>query len=96
MVAQTILNQMGGSKFVAMTGAKYLIDLGNGLQFKLPRIRSCKINSVRIVLNHFDTYDVEFGHVGKCDYAIIKSVNGVYADQLQQLFTQATGLDTHL
>ena len=96
MIAQTILNQMGGSKFVAMTGAKYLIDLGNGLQFKLPRIRGCKVNSVRIVLNHANTYDVEFGCVGRCGYAVIKSANGVYADQLQQLFTRTTGLDTHL
>jgi len=30
MVAKTILEQLGSGKFIAMTGSKDLIDLGNG------------------------------------------------------------------
>ena len=32
MVAKTILEQLGGGKFIAMTGSREFIDLGNGLR----------------------------------------------------------------
>lgn len=37
MVAKTILEQLGGGKFIAMTGSKDFIDLGNGLRMNLAR-----------------------------------------------------------
>ncbi len=36
-IAQTILTQLGGNRFLAMAGAKQLVDLGNGLQFAIGR-----------------------------------------------------------
>ena len=37
MVAKTILEQLGSGKFIAMTGSKEFIDLGNGLRMNLAR-----------------------------------------------------------
>ena len=37
MVAKTILEQLGGGKFIAMTGSRDFIDLGNGLRMNLAR-----------------------------------------------------------
>lgn len=33
MIAKTILQQIGGKRFAAMTGSKDFIDMGNGLRF---------------------------------------------------------------
>lgn len=32
MIAKTILEQIGGRRFAAMTGSKDFIDMGNGLR----------------------------------------------------------------
>ena len=37
MIAQTILMQLGGRRFVAFTGSKQLTDMGNGLRMNLAR-----------------------------------------------------------
>ena len=37
-IAQTILQQLGGNAFVAMTGSRNLLDCGSSLRFNLPRI----------------------------------------------------------
>lgn len=39
MVAKTILEQLGGGKFIAMTGCREFIDLGNGLRMNLAKTR---------------------------------------------------------
>ena len=36
-VAKTILEQLGGNKFRMMTGAKNLLNLGDGIAMKLGR-----------------------------------------------------------
>ena len=36
-IAQTILTQLGGNRFLAMTGAKDLVNTGKGLQFAIGR-----------------------------------------------------------
>ena len=58
-VAMTILDQLGGHKFVVMTGAKELVDCGMGLRFKIGRNAS-KANMVTINLNGLDLYDIGF------------------------------------
>ena len=47
MVAKTILEQLGSGKFIAMTGSKDFIDLGNGLRMNLARN---KTSANRLVL----------------------------------------------
>lgn len=96
-IAQTILAQLGGNKFIAMTGAKNLADLGNGLQFKLPsNFAKNKINCVSIKLNEMDLYDVKFFNIRGVNLKTIAVCEDVYSEDLQNIFTDHTGLDTHL
>lgn len=97
MVAQTILQQLGGRRFQMMTGAKNFLNLKNGLSFRIPAtMTKQKINYVKIELNGLDLYDLEFGRIWKLDYKKIKTLENIGAEQLQQVFTQVTGLDTRL
>lgn len=96
-VAQTILQQLGGSKFAAMTGAHTLVDRGRGLGFQLPSRRARHgINSVVVSLDPQDTYTMVF--YARRGLRVSEAVKrqGVFADQLQPIFTEVTGLDTHL
>lgn len=96
-LAQTILEQLGGRKFLAMTGANNLMTFDNGLQIKLPsNFATNGINVVRITLTPADEYDVEFGKLRGLNYKVIETVEGVYCDMLQDVFTSATGLLTSL
>jgi len=100
-VAETILQQLGGNKFRAMVGPKYLgkgkDEKGNEyLSFRLPKSYN-RINYVKVTYNRGkDTYDMEFGLVKKYDYKLVWEIEGVYAEDLQRIFTEKTGLDTHL
>ena len=106
-IAQTILQQLGGGKFVVMTGAKDFVAIENGLQFKLGRNKS-KCNTIRIILTGMDDYIMEFWKISlprwswkKVDYTeykekMLKRYEGLYFDQLQEFFTETTGLYTRL
>jgi hypothetical protein len=99
-IAKTILNQLGGNKFIAMTGAKNFIDGGQYLSFQLPsRFAKNGINAVKITLTSMDLYDIEFIRVNiraKESVKIIASESGIYNNDLQSFFTRNTGLATHL
>ena len=95
-VAQTILKQVGGNRFIAMTGAKTFITTNTGIIFTIGR-NPAKINKVIIDYNSgTDLYDIEFGRIRKNDYKKIKKVTGVYFDQLIPIFEETTGLYTSL
>jgi len=95
-VATEILRQLGGNKFIAMTGSKQFCADDDMLIFKIPGNLS-KANRVRITLNSMDLYDVEFLKINrKFDIIIIKEYNNVYNEDLQDIFTSVTGLETHL
>ena len=99
-IAQTILSQLGGRSFIIMTGARGLIGGENFLMFRLPAgFAKDGINTVKITLDWTDTYifealKVSSGSEQKID--IIEKLDFVYADDLQEIFTRITGLDTHL
>jgi hypothetical protein len=93
-VAQTILAQLGGRKFIAMTGAKNLMAGDNSLQFAIPT--SNKINRVRITLTPADTYTVEFFNVRGYEFKLLSTHDDVYCDQLADVFESSTGLVTTL
>ncbi|EDZ4570188.1 hypothetical protein GVS27_22935 [Salmonella enterica] len=97
-IAVEILNQLGGNKFIAMTGAKNFVWLENGgLIFKLPSNFACNdINLVKIELDPSDTYNVEFFKSRGASLKSIASYTMIYCDQLQDIFTETTGLYTHL
>jgi hypothetical protein len=98
-VANMILAQLGGHRFLAMTGAKSLVGDETSLQFQLPP-RSTKdgINSVRVELEPSDTYRVTFYKINRrsLDVATVMEHEMVYADELRQVFEIATGLRTSL
>lgn len=98
-VANAILAQLGGSRFLAMTGAKNLVGEKDCLAFKLPRgFASNKATHCRITLDASDTYTVEFlkWNARKLDMATLSSEAGIYCDMLRRTFTEATGLDCTL
>lgn len=98
-VANTILEQLGGRRFLVMTGSNNLVGSEHGLSMKLAR-NSTSANALRITLDADDTYTVLFMRVcrvkGELKQTPIKTLSGVYADQLQTIFTDTTGLDTSL
>lgn len=110
MVAETILQQLGGNRFAAMTGAKNFVALENGIKFSIGRNVS-KANMVKITVNSSDLYDVEFIKYTPYKFRITKNgefketkeksvtvekLNGYYSDMLQDGFTRVTGMYTHL
>ncbi len=96
IIAQTILSQLGGNKFIVMTGSKNFISDGNTLRMKLTR-NNAKAQFLSITLNSMDLYDMTFYSLSKDFKMIIKDQkNGIYCDMLQDIFTSVTGLYTHL
>lgn len=98
-IAQTILTQLGGSRFIAMTGAKNLLNGGDYLQFDLPRgFATNKANKCRVTLNASDTYTLTFykWNARKLELTVISEAPDLYADNLRSAFTNATGLDCTL
>lgn len=94
--AQTILAQLGGNRFAAMTGAKQFVGGANFLQFAIGRGAVNKANKVKVSLTADDLYRVEFFNIRGVNVKEIARVDGVYADQLQRVFTAETGFDTRL
>lgn len=109
-VAQTILNQLGGNRFILFTGSKDLIALDGGLRMALARNGS-RANRLDVTLNGDDTYTMRFyrhtnggltvnRRKGTAEFKEPKDTDvrvfeHIYCDQLQELFTEATGLYTH-
>lgn len=96
-VAQTIYSQLGGNKFAVITGAKHFIgskEKDNFLAFDFKMCR--KANKCKITLNAMDLYDIEFFKMkpSKMECPKVKEFNGVYSDQLTDIFKSFTGLDT--
>jgi len=80
-----------------MTGANTFMkdDKNYEMSFRVPRAKD-GINFVKIRLNGKDLYDMEFGMIRGFKYFPKKIVNDVYNDQLQEMFTDNTGLYTSL
>ena len=91
-VANTILSQLGGRRFIIMTGAKHFIDNGSGLSFHIPTNNKNRITGIRIELNGTDLYDLFFYK----KFDLFKEYNDIYNDQLQEIFTRETGMFTRL
>jgi hypothetical protein len=101
-IARTILHQLGGRKFMVMTGAHTFVSTRKGLKFSLPggggRVK-VGINLVTIELLPLDLYRVTFSRVRASTIVRVDEVmkyEQVLAERLQDVFTEATGLRTHL
>jgi len=94
--AKVILSQLGGSKFIAMTGAKNFGVGNTGLSMSIGK------NSKRIT--HFivdynrgkDLYNLEFVRLWGGKRISVKKLKSVYFDDLQYHFKKYTGLNTRL
>ncbi|EAB3660521.1 hypothetical protein EGA70_14670 [Salmonella enterica] len=97
-IAVEILNQLGGKRFIAMTGAKKFVYLEKGgLIFRLSsNFARSGINLIKIELDPSDTYNVCFYKSRGGDLKEIESMTMIYCDQLQDIFTEVTGLNTYL
>lgn len=96
--ASTIIAQLGGRKFIAMTGAKNFshgYDMHNFpyVLFRLGRFPNVKIKMVGISLTDRDDYTMRF--FAK-DAKLVEVREGIYCDWLQGTFCEVTGLDTRL
>lgn len=92
-VANTILQQLGGQKRLAMmTGAKNFVGGENFVAFKIGTGAKDKINLVRVTLDPSDTYTVEFMRMwGANTPKVISKHDGIYNDMLGELFEKETG-----
>ena len=99
--AETILAQLGGPKFLAMTGARNLLSDERSLSLSLPRgFARDGINRVTIALSEADLYTATFYRVGtaRSGYRVeeLARVEDLYAEDLRSTFTSKTGLETSL
>ena len=96
--AEEVLQQLGGRKFIAMTGAKNFVknDPKKQIVFKIGGGAKNGINYVRVTLTSMDLYNMEFLKARGTELKVVASEKGVYNDQLQQMFTKHTGMNTKL
>ena len=82
---------------MVMTGAKNLMvdKKEKSLHMRIGK-NSKGINHVKITYMPDDTYKMDFGRIRKMDYKVVRSVTSVYADALQDVFTEVTGMYTSL
>lgn len=110
-IPEIILEQLGGHKFIVMTGSKNFVADGKTLRMTLAKNAS-RANRLYITLGSDDLYTMHFfkytaggwrinhkaGTVTEKKEKIeeVKTFHGVYCDQLQELFTEVTKLYTRL
>tara|TARA_B100001996_G_C18627131_1_gene580234 strand:- start:407 stop:712 length:306 start_codon:yes stop_codon:yes gene_type:complete len=95
-VAKTILEQLGGNKFCAMTGAKNLGGTEDSLSMRIGR-NSSNSNYLKITLNMMDLYDVKFSKLTrKFEEKSVTEYNNVFCDSLVEVFEKHTGMYTKL
>ena len=92
-VAEEILRQLGGGRFIAMTGAKNFTCDNNSLGFRLSgTMTKNRINYVKVTLNAMDTYDLEFVNLRAGKIKLVEKFEGAYNDMLQSVVSSRTGL----
>ena len=96
-VSKAILEQLGGQRFIVMTGAKSFVGDEDRLKFRLPStmVRG-RGNHIEIILNAADLYDIKLAKIRNLESKIIDTRENVFAADLQKAFTEMTGLDTRM
>jgi hypothetical protein len=98
-IAETILEQLGGNRFIAMTGAHQFVTvccdrlngIRGGLRFRLPM---GKMAIICVDLIDTDTYEVRA--YGRKTERKVFSMQGVDAGDLRRVIRNITGLDLSL
>jgi len=92
-VAVEILKQLGGGKFLAMTGAKNLTCTDYSMGFQISsRMTKDSISHVKIILNSMDTYDIEYIAIRGTKIKHIDKFKGAYCDMLADVVSSRLGL----
>jgi hypothetical protein len=92
-VADTILHQFGGGRALAMIGGKASTVDDTSLTVKFKARARNKSTCVLIAYDDgADLYTVTFWRIRGADSGVVKRYEGIYADQLQELFERDTGL----
>jgi hypothetical protein len=95
-VVLNIFHQLGGHRFIAMTGAHTIVKDGANLTFTVPRTRGCKVNRVKITLTGRDEYTVTGYNARGLECPLVATVEGVYADNLADVVGRMIGKAMHL
>lgn len=107
--AETIRQQIGHRAFYMLGASNLMYSAAdpNWLSFRIKGSRT--INYIKVTLDAMDTYTMEFGKIsnttitigstklkGAPAYKVVKTLEGIYFDQLHDLITENTGLYTSL
>jgi hypothetical protein len=96
-VANEILRQFGGSRFVAMTGARQFVGSADSLRFRIPMKTRDGSNVVVVTLLPSDEYRFEtYSCRGSKITPKTTIESGVFCDTLRETFERVTGLYTSL
>jgi len=93
IIAETIIEQLGGvGRLVAMIGVGQIVVDDSSAMFGFKGCR--KANKCRITLTPMDLYKVEFFKLNRrsLECPIVEEFDGVYGDQLVEIFESTTGL----
>src|SRR6056300_1707277 len=93
--ASELLKQLGGNKFISMTGAKNLTFSGLGLVMQIGK-NSKGVTHVRFKLSSKDLYDIDFLSIRGSNVKTKSKEKGVYGDQLGVMIKKNTGLNIRL
>jgi len=97
IAAQTLI-QLGGRRFIAMTGAQ-VMSSGENNETLIVKFKGCRnANIMYITLTDADLYDIRICKykIGCAGVTTIAEATGLYCDQLRPFFTKTTGLQTSL
>jgi hypothetical protein len=97
-IAQEILRQLGGHRFLTMTGAKNLLSGPNYLVMNLPpTLTKGRINKFKIELDQTtDSYTLTAMKYRKLEVKGVEKVENIDVTNLKRKFTEMTGLDVHI
>jgi hypothetical protein len=95
-----MLRQLGGDRFIAMTGAKEFVSGDTPypmLRFRLPsNLTIGRGSHMEVILLPTDEYLLVFFNMRNGERQFICDSRTVQVAELQRTFTEMTGLDTHL
>ena len=92
-ICSETLKQLGGNKFITMTGSTCFSD-GNTLIVKFKMCRTANI--MYITLNDNDLFDVKICKFRGMEVKTVAEMTDAYSDMLRPFFTETTGLRTSL
>lgn len=92
-VADTILDQMGGSRRLGlMIGANSFLGDEKSVRFRFKTRAKNGSNMFRVTLDPSDTYTIEFISVRGASVKVKDKLEDVYAEDLVRIFQEKTGL----